>query len=126
MDFDYSSLYPSIIMIFNIFATTQLGRVILDNRNITKREVITDMDKYDRGGKFIEDLELNEPVQFMYRWMGMPSAEDLLDEFGKELGERQYRVARVSYTSKVKKEKKKEKAKNVRKVRATRLEKVEC
>jgi len=123
MDFDYSSLYPSIIMIFNIFATTQLGRVIMDNRNITKREVITDMDKYDRGGKFIEDLELNEPVQFMHRWMGMPSAEDMLEEFGHELGERAIRKARVQYVSKVKKDDKKKNKKGVeiRKVKATRL-----
>lgn len=86
MDFDYSSLYPSIIMIFNIFATTQLGRVILNMDNITNREVITDPLRYDRGGKFIEDLELNEPIQFMYRWMGMPSVEDMFDEFEEEIG----------------------------------------
>ncbi len=114
MDFDYSSLYPSIIMIFNIFVTTQLGRVILNPDNISKREVITDPLRYDRGGKFIEDLELNEPIQFMYRWMGMPTVEDMIDEFEEEIGrENSSRKIKVKMKTKAKKE--------VRRVKVTRL-----
>lgn len=73
----------------NIDAKTQIGRVILNNDNITDREitVVDPGKKYDRGGQFIDDLQVREPIQFMYRWHNMPSALEIIEgfkEFDKE------------------------------------------
>lgn len=83
-DYDYSSLYPSIIILFHIFVNTQYGRVFLNKDNMTKREECLDYTKYDRGGQFIDDLELNEAILFCYRWLNLPSAETVLDNFRTE------------------------------------------
>lgn len=80
-DMDVTSMYPSIIYLANVYPSTQYGRVIMDKALITKREVFDNYERYDRGGKFIEDLEINEPILFMYRWHGLPRADKVLEGF---------------------------------------------
>lgn len=78
-DQDIESMYPTNINVCNIYPSTQYGRVILDKTKITDRELIDDMDRYDRGGKFVEDLEIDEAILFCYTWHNLPSATDILN-----------------------------------------------
>lgn len=83
-DQDIESMYPTNINACNIYPSTQYGRVILDKNKITDRELIDDMDRYDRGGKFVEDLEINEAILFCYTWHNLPSATDILNNALKD------------------------------------------
>lgn len=78
-DYDYSSLYPSIMREFNIAPHTQIGRIIIDeiiyqNENPFKSEY------YTRGGAFIEDLQSKNYLEFGHRWLGLSKYADLYKE----------------------------------------------
>lgn len=91
IDFDLSSLYPSIIRCFNIDPSTQYGRIVIDE-DITKvdRSIYTDAiaeaeEKRDVGGEFLEDIN-SEDYNFIARkWFNLPSAADNIREFSKFL-----------------------------------------
>ena len=78
VDFDYTSLYPSIIKLFNIYKATMLGQLRLAEQEIGKREQRVVYEKYNRSAQVLEDLESNEAIHFCYRWMNLPSAIDVI------------------------------------------------
>ncbi|MEI2419241.1 hypothetical protein V6O07_03125, partial [Arthrospira platensis SPKY2] len=82
-DQDVESMYPTVIMSCNIDATTQIGRLIMNKDNISDRELIDDSAKYDRGGRFVDDLQVREPLLFMHRWHNLPSPDELIRGFGQ-------------------------------------------
>lgn len=93
VDYDYTSLYPTIIMMFNIFKTTLLGKIIIDPKNMTPLELnsssaIPDGHTYDRGAQFIEDLETLEPIYFCRKWLLLPSVSQVMDYIDSQLDDR--------------------------------------
>ena len=78
VDYDYTSLYPSIIKLFNIYKATMLGQLRLAEQEIGKREQRVVYEKYNRSAQVLEDLESNEAIHFCYRWMNLPSAIDVI------------------------------------------------
>lgn len=88
------ALYPSIIRIFNIYKATLLGQLVLDKKS-SKREARTIDDKYNRGAKYLDDLELHEAIHFCYRWLHLPNALQVLKYFEDYLGERAIKKVKV-------------------------------
>lgn len=88
-DYDYTSLYPTIIMMFNIFVTTMLGKIIIRGE-VTEHEIISqsvvDNNRYDRGGQYMEDLETQEALFFCRKWLGLPSPEVAIKMVADQLG----------------------------------------
>lgn len=75
-DFDYKALYPSEIRENNMAPNTQIGKIIIDNQ-IYADEDVFDSDTFDRGGKFIEDLQSGVYLEFGRRWLGLPTYAEL-------------------------------------------------
>ena len=91
VDFDYSSLYPSIILEFNLAPNTQIGRIIIEDKNDPNRsfglnehpDMYSSDDntaKYSRGGEFLENYMCNSPIEFGRRWMGLGDVFDVIND----------------------------------------------
>lgn len=78
-DFDYKSLYPSIMREFNIAPHTQIGRIIIDEP-VHDKENRFDFDKYVRGGAFLDELQTQSYLEFCSRWLHMGTYENLIDD----------------------------------------------
>ena len=72
IDFDFSAMYPSSIIAFNIFATTMIGKVI-----ITTVELEHPYDE-DLGKEYIEDLIQNDPEFIGHKWHKLSDYETLI------------------------------------------------
>ena len=68
VDFDYSSLYPSIIRQFNIAANTQIGRIMIRDM-IHNKENLRNWDKWTREISFAEDIQCQVWIEFCCRWL---------------------------------------------------------
>jgi hypothetical protein len=68
VDFDATSLYPSLILAFNIDASGQVGRLVIPTDE-------GDMD----ADKLIEAYASGDPVEVGKRWMGMPGLAELAE-----------------------------------------------
>ena len=66
-DYDYKSLYPSIMRQYGIAPNTQIGKVIIDNV-VHYKENRFKYGKYDRGGQFFEDFTASNYIEFCNRW----------------------------------------------------------
>lgn len=91
VDFDYSSLYPSIILENNLAPNTQIGKIIIEdpedpNKKISLNEHQNmyssddEIAKYSRGGEFLENLMSGNPLEFCRRWMMLGSIYDVLED----------------------------------------------
>lgn len=110
VDYDYTSLYPTIIMMFNIFKTTLLGKIIIkgaeSDLEMLSKSALPDEMKYDRGAQYMEDLETNEPLYFCNKWLGLPNIEDTMALVEHSLGIDECRTRiRIKRTNGVKKKK---------------------
>jgi DNA polymerase elongation subunit (family B) len=76
IDFDLSSLYPSIIMAFNIAPETCHGRVF-----------ITDDEGNDLSPEYIDGYSSRDYVNFAERWFNGPSMSELATEYKKQTEE---------------------------------------
>lgn len=68
VDFDLSSLYPSIIISSNIDASTQYGRVLFVNCPPTK--------EYDRGGEFLDIYETEDLFALGSKFYNLPDGDE--------------------------------------------------
>ena len=80
-DYDYKSLYPSIMSEFNIAPNTQIGRIeipvkVYENENLYNIEA----DKYSRGGEFIENLVTDNMIEYCHRWFHLANFEEILED----------------------------------------------
>lgn len=78
IDFDYSSLYPSIIIAFNIGRETMIGKLILDgfsHMNPDPTDVL-----YDQGKTFMEALLSKDWPYIGATYFNLPTTEELLEE----------------------------------------------
>lgn len=80
-DYDYKSLYPSIMAEFNIAPNTQIGRIEIEpgvyaNENAYNIEP----EKYSRGGEFIENLVTDNIIEYCHRWFHLANIEEFIDD----------------------------------------------
>jgi DNA polymerase elongation subunit (family B) len=69
IDFDLSSLYPSIILALNISPETCYGKID-----------IRDKDGNDIGGEFVDDYMSRDYVNFAHKWLGVASVDEMIKE----------------------------------------------
>lgn len=78
-DFDFASLYPSILRQYNIAAHTQIGRIIM-NETIYKNENKCKLKTWTRSGEFIENLQSQVWLEICTRWFGLSDYTKLYHE----------------------------------------------
>lgn len=66
---------------FNIAPNTQIGRIMIDHKvwEMENRYNVVET-KYSRGGEFIENMVTDNHIEFMHRWFGLASIEELLND----------------------------------------------
>lgn len=91
VDFDYSSLYPSIILENNIAPNTQYGKIIIENPEDASKPFSSnehqdmysseeETARYSRGGEFLENLMSGNPLEFCKRWMGLGDIHQVISD----------------------------------------------
>lgn len=101
IDYDLSSLYPSIMRCFNIDSSTQYGRIVIDKTKYTIEMVDRilekyidqvqdkeDMEKRDLGGELLEDYNSRDFNFIAIKWLGMPTQEQNIRDFQKFMKEK--------------------------------------
>lgn len=86
-DFDFSSLYPSIIHQYNIGHNTMMGKLIFDEQ-MDPMENRFNNPIYNRSRWFIEDLVSQDYLDFCQRYLGLPSYEEmyhLIEQYFREV-----------------------------------------
>lgn len=78
-DYDYKSLYPSILMEFNISPNTQIGRIDIPQRIYVNENVYRNP-KYSRSGEFIENMVSDNWIEFCHRWFHLANVEEFLQD----------------------------------------------
>ncbi len=79
VDFDYASLYPSLIRQFNIAMNTIIGLMTIDEQ-VHDKENISNMDNWSRAGAFMEDIQSQQWLEFNSRWFNLPDYGTLYHE----------------------------------------------
>ena len=109
VDFDYSSLYPSIILENNIAPNTQVGRIIIEDPDDPSKKFGLcehpdmfssgdDEAKYSRGGEFLENLMCANPLEFGRRWLGLGDIYQVLEDMREFFKFNKYSGAPLDYT----------------------------
>lgn len=98
-DDDYKSLYPSIMGEFNIAPNTQIGRIDIDH-TVWKGENGFKLDKYSRGGEFIENLVTDNCIEFCKRWLGLAGINEFLEDMDEFSYQMQYGASYKMYYKK--------------------------
>lgn len=75
-DFDFKSLYPSIIMENNIAPNTQVGMIVIPEQ-VHDQENRMKTATFSRGGAFVEDLVSRNWLEIGRRWFGLPDYAQL-------------------------------------------------
>lgn len=93
-DYDYKSLYPSIILENNIAPNTQIGRIVIDERVFDWENPYLYPD-YCRGGDFVENLVSDNIIIFANRWLHLANFKEFLEDYKEFLD--MYRTCYSSY-----------------------------
>lgn len=84
IDFDYTSLYPSIKIGHNIAPHTLVGKIKLEEKvydRYTSFEMNNDKgDMYDSGKDFVENMLCLNPVMTGVRWFNLPNTMEVLEK----------------------------------------------
>ena len=83
IDFDLTSLYPSIIRAFNISKMSQIGKVVIPDQ-VSDMENPYGEERYNRGGDFIDDYECGDILFIGRKWFNLPSVKEMIDELKGE------------------------------------------
>lgn len=86
-DYDYKSLYPSIMLEFNIAPNTQVGRIIIPEP-VYIHENAYHLDKYSRSGEFIENMVTDNHIEFCHRWMHLANFMEFVEDFNEYYSDR--------------------------------------
>lgn len=73
-DFDYKSLYPSLIREFNMSISTMIGRIYIDKPPYAGTPSL----RIGNGGNYIENLMSYNIIEFAHRWLLLPDVEEML------------------------------------------------
>lgn len=71
IDFDFSAMYPNIIVVFNIFKTTMIGKLIIEN---VESKLSYDE---DAGKEFVEDMIAGDAIHTGHKWFNLPDADEM-------------------------------------------------
>lgn len=86
IDFDFSSLYPSIIISNNIGQNPLIGKVVLKQKMKHLNPDPTNA-KYDPAKEFFEDISTLNYAKIGNRWFNLPTIEEVLREMEAEANE---------------------------------------
>lgn len=83
VDFDYTALYPSIIEENNLTGSSQIGKIIINDKVHNKERPYMytsgeDDSNYSRGGEFLENMMCDNKLEFYNRWFGLADIHELL------------------------------------------------
>ena len=97
IDMDFSSMYPHIIISFNIERNTMIGKLLIegfdkeqynhifDNVESTDVDVDNDSDDdIDAGKDFVDNYLTGDTLSIGSKWFNLPSFDELNDKFKKE------------------------------------------
>lgn len=84
-DYDFSSLYPSIIREFNLGPNTQIGKIKFQFENLDDKE------NEDIGQHFIQDYVTHDSLNFCHKYMGLPNFEEMVDLIGNMISVGNYK-----------------------------------
>lgn len=73
IDFDFSSMYPNMIVSFNIFATTMIGKLIIPDYTPAKTY------DEDMGKEYIEDIISGDPIFIGEKWHHLSPIETIAE-----------------------------------------------
>lgn len=79
VDYDYASLYPSTMRQMNIAPNTILGFIDIPEP-VFENENRYNVERFVRGGSFLEDLQSHVFLEFGSRWFGLADYATLLDD----------------------------------------------
>lgn len=80
-DYDYKSLYPSIMLEFNIAPNTQIGRIIIPEQVYSHENTYNiEAEKYSRSGEFIENMVTDNNIEFCKRWLHLAGFNEFLED----------------------------------------------
>lgn len=79
MDYDFKSLYPSLMGEYNIAPNTQIGKIVIEDK-VYKNENYyhIEEEKYSRGGEFIENMVTDNMLEFCSRWFHLGNISEVL------------------------------------------------
>ena len=81
IDYDFKSLYPSILGELNIAPNTQIGRIEITEKVYNNENAYNiEESKYSRGGEFLENMVTDNTIEFSHRWFHLGSIEELIDD----------------------------------------------
>ena len=88
IDFDFSALYPSICLEFNLAPNTQIGRLVIpeqihDQEHSTMYTSDEDSANYSRGGEFLDNMMSGNILEFCRRWLGLGDIYDVINDIGE-------------------------------------------
>lgn len=88
VDFDFSSLYPSIIIGFNISPATMVGKLFIPDKQVVDKYSAPEIakDKYDAAKDFMEGVLSQNYLMLGTRWFNLPTTTNIFKEFEKYFG----------------------------------------
>ena len=94
VDFDFSSLYPSIIIGFNISPATMVGKLFINDKQVVDRYNAPEIasGKYDAAKDFMEGVLSQNYLMLGTRWFNLPTTDKIF-----ELFEQYFKIRKVSY-----------------------------
>lgn len=88
-DYDFKSLYPSIMLEFNIAPNTQYGRIIIPNKVYNNENTYhIEEEKYSRSGEFIENMVTDNTIEYCKRWFHLAGIEEFIEDIDEFFGDR--------------------------------------
>jgi hypothetical protein len=64
---------------FNIAPNTQIGRIDIEEK-VYEHENVYGLDKYSRGGEFIENMVTDNVIEFCKRWFGLAGIMEFVQD----------------------------------------------
>lgn len=94
VDFDFSSLYPSIIIGFNISPSTMVGKLFISDKQIVDRYSAPEIanEKYDAAKDFMEGVLSENYLMVGTRWFNLPTSDKIFQQFEEYFGVKQVQV----------------------------------
>lgn len=85
-DFDYKSLYPSLIREFNMSPNTQIGKIQMPYKIHNKEgHIPSENFAFNRSREFAEDFTSKDWLEFGSRWLHLATYSELLDDIEEYL-----------------------------------------
>lgn len=97
VDFDFSSMYPFIIITFNISRSSMVGKLIIDTDIEGAIKYAQELeDQSDKGRIFIEDYLTDSIASFGKKWFNLPDTKNVInlfeDKFKKKISSRRFTI----------------------------------